>query len=234
MDSQTKKKRGRARKRRGKLSLAEVQNALYIDFEGRTGCPPVLLGTLAAPAAGLSDVVQYVVDPVFAVTGAATNCTVIALDELVSALVDRAINEGRRIVAWSEHDLDVVRDHCSPATYQRFAARYRNARAFADRWREQLHPHVVFDTPGRKENALANYEDMIRYEVPERFGPGKTGEHLRRLIPPLTRGKIWDELSPAQRGYWDDVLGHNQHDCVGMYEVCKRAASELDTKRDEI
>jgi hypothetical protein len=44
----------------------------------------------------------------------------------------------------------------------------------------------------------------------------------------MTAGKPWDKLTDAQRSYWTSVLGHNQHDCVGMFKVCRHAASELD------
>lgn len=221
-----KKRKRRTRKRRAKLSLAQSEKAIYIDFEGCRGKSPVLLGMLVAPMAGVPGVAQYVVDPAFETASEATACTAVDLDDLVRSLTDRAEREERRIVTWSEHDLNLVRDYCSADTYRRFAPRYRNARALSEKWREKLYPEVEFHDPTLG-NALANYLKMIAYEVPEAFGAGKTGEHLRRLARPLSKGKSWDDLSDDQRGYWRDVLGHNQHDCDGMYRVCQRAASEL-------
>lgn len=55
------------------LSSAEARSALYIDFEGVTGQPPVLLGTLRRGGRGGEPFVhQVVVDPVFAATGTET------------------------------------------------------------------------------------------------------------------------------------------------------------------
>jgi hypothetical protein len=69
--------------------------------------------------------------------------------------------------------------------------------------------------------------NMIGYAVPDEFGPNRTGENLRRLMRPLGAGKVWRDLTDRQRSYWWEVLGHNQHDCHGMYTVSRRAASEL-------
>ena len=44
----------------------------------------------------------------------------------------------RLIVAWSERELDVVREYC-PQHLDRFEARFRNAREFAVRWRNKCH-----------------------------------------------------------------------------------------------
>jgi hypothetical protein len=154
----------------------------------------------------------------------------VRLETLVGQVLDRAEEENRFIVAWSEHDLKKVRTYCSATTGSRFEARYRNARAFAEDWGKKLHPEWAFRKGNRKENALANYLDMIGYEVPAQFGPNLVGEYIRRLTPPMAGGKSWGSLSNRQRSYWTDMLGHNQHDCVGMFEVCHQAATELEAK----
>ena len=46
-------------------------------------------------------------------------------------------------------------------------------------------------------------------------------------MPPMKVGKAWDKLNDRQRWYRTAVLGHDRHDCVGMHEVCRRAATEL-------
>jgi hypothetical protein len=40
--------RRRARKRRGRLTLARVESGIYLDFEGNAKKPPVLLGVSEA------------------------------------------------------------------------------------------------------------------------------------------------------------------------------------------
>jgi hypothetical protein len=221
------KRRHRARKRRGKLSLAQVERGIYIDFEGLTGKHPILLGAMNAPATELDEVQQCVVDPTFEGAADGAGIPIAKLEDLADRLVSQAVTEGRYLIAWSEHDLNVVRDYCSHETASRFAARYRNARAYCERWLELLHPDVNVDEPGREGHALSTYMDLVGYEVPAQFGPGRTGENLRRLTAPLGAGKARFDLTDRQRGYWSEVIGHNKHDCLGMYVVCRQAASEI-------
>lgn len=222
-----KKRRHRARKRRGKLTLADVERGIFLDFEGLVDGAPVLAGVLIPPAATLSDVEQVVLDRRFSAFGEATELATQEFEGWVTHLVERAETEDRRIIAWSEHELDIIRAWCSNAIATRFAARFRNARAFADTWRRTLHPEVEFSADDRKENALANYLDCLDYFVPASIGHGTAARNIHRLSGPASAGRAWDSLSEAQRRYWMDLLTHNQHDCVGMYCVSRRAVDEL-------
>lgn len=88
------------------LSVAEARRALYIDFEGVTGKPPVLAGTLRHRGRGAEPIVhQVVVDATFALAGPEAR----SFDAAIEIVVERAASQDRRIVAWSEHELDVVR-----------------------------------------------------------------------------------------------------------------------------
>ena len=220
------RKRRKTRKRRGRLSLAQVESGIYLDFEGWTGQHPILLGMMVAQGTGEQDVEQYVVSPTFAEAARGISLEHVSLESLLNDIVAKAEHEKRYIIAWSEHDLNVVRDHCDRALASRFAGRYRNARAFCKQWLKDLHADLAFDATDRKKNALANYMDLVGYQVPPDFGPARTGDNLRALKGPLSAGKQWDALSDRQRGYWLEVLGHNRHDCIGMYRVCRKAATE--------
>lgn len=186
----------------------------------------MLLGVTTEPKRGVNDVDQFVIDPLFAEAAMGTGKQVEDPESLILLLVEQAEEESRRIIAWSEHDLSAVRKFCSPATTSRFAARYRNGRAFAEKWRKELRRDNVFGLEGLKENALANYMRLIDYQVPEEFGLGRTGKNIGRLTRPMEIEKRWDALTERQQSYWTEILGHNAHDCVGMYEVCLLAATE--------
>jgi hypothetical protein len=206
---------GRSFKR---LSAAEARNALYIDFEGQKDKPPVFLGVLRRPGRGPQPFVQpAVVDETFGrLTG-----SWLGLRDAVANVVVRAEARDRRIVSWSEHDLEVVRSLRSedPELVARFEARYGNARAVAQRWRNRCHDG---DKPGV--GRLADYLALIGYPVSEDAAPGHVGDTIRLLRPRLERGL---PLSRAQLGRWERLVEHNRRDCDGMRDVCLLATTQI-------
>jgi hypothetical protein len=122
-----------------RLSALEARRALYIDFEGETDKPPVLLGVLRRPGRGAEPYVhQDVVDREFEPAGPDAR----ELRDAVEVVVMRAEHGDRRIVSWSEHDLEVVRrlGDDAPELVTRFERRYVNALGLARRWATVLHP----------------------------------------------------------------------------------------------
>ncbi len=164
---------------------------------------------------------QDVVDPTFADLG----CRILPLKVAVEKVVRRAERRDRRIVSWSEYDLDVVRtlgeDH--PDLVARFESRYANARSFAERWRNGVHE-------GSKpaDGSLAGYLALIDYPLPDEAAAGRVGETVRIMRRRLESGLA---LTARQKERWDQLLEHNRHDCVGMRRVCTRAARELDAAK---
>jgi hypothetical protein len=88
-----------------RLSAAEARRALYIDFEGQKDEPPVLLGVHRHGRGSRPFAHQVVMDQAFASLAE----PVMSLREAVEKVVLRADHGDRRIVSWSEHDLNVVR-----------------------------------------------------------------------------------------------------------------------------
>ena len=200
-----------------RLSYAEALRALYIDFEGQEDKPPVLLGTFRRGRGPDPYVHQVVLDPVFEAAGPEKR----ELKDAIEIVVRRAEKADRRIVAWTEHELDIVRrlgdDH--PELVARFEARYANAHAVAKRWMNRLHPD---DRPA--EGTLAAYLDAIAHDVPPGAGPGHVGDTIRALRPALTAGR---RLTPRQKARWTRLLQHNQHDSreCGPYACGRRGSS---------
>jgi hypothetical protein len=201
-----------------RLTQAEALRALYVDFEGEKGRPPVLLGVHRRGRGARPFVQQDVLDAAF--VGLAGIC--LSLHDAVEKVVRRAEHGDRRIVAWSEHELDVVRTlrDEDPGIVARFEARFANARAVAERWRNRLHDGVRPE-PGR----LVDYLALVGYRVPDEAAGGDVGETIRALRPRLERGL---SPTPAQQARWDRLLEHNRHDCAGMRRVCLAATREVD------
>lgn len=194
------------------LTAAEARTAFYLDFEGSQDQPPVLLGYLRK-----GPVQQYVVDREFKSAGPGF----LELRQAVSTVITRAQKQERRIVSWSEHDLDIVRRHVKePGLVHAFEARYANGRALAARWATRSNS---IHKPA--EGDLEHYLALVGFKVPEFAGPGRVGETIRRLRPSLAASR---ELTDDQAAAWADLLAHNRYDCEGLRAVCIRAATDVE------
>lgn len=209
-----------ARKPFARLSAFEAEDALYVDFEGAKDQAPVLLGTLHRRGRGEEPFVhQEVLDELFAPMGPGF----LPFRQAIAKLVVRAEARDRRIVAWTEHELGVVRRLCpdEPDLVGRFEARYANAHALARRWVNRCRPG---DRPA--DGTLGAYLDLIDYDVPADAEPGHVGDTIRAIAPTLAAGRL---PTPGQQARWGRLLRHNAHDCAGMRDVCIVAARELES-----
>lgn len=207
---------------KNRLTPEDALRALYIDFEGRKDQPPVLLGCTRRSRLGEEQQIwQAVTDLRFAPLAQGDDIEAMTLSDAVERILQRAERRDRRIVAWSEHELDIVRKYC-PDKLERFEIRYVNARAVAVHWRNRCHG-------GRRPstNTLADYLTLIGYVVPPAAGVGRAGETIRILTAALEKGRRVSELTPNQRRRWSDLREHNRHDCVGMRKVSLLAAREV-------
>jgi hypothetical protein len=205
-----------------RLTESEALRALYIDFEGEKGKPPVLLGVFRRGRGKRPHVQHHVLDEALGPIGDGTATT---LHGAIDDVVRRAEKRDRRIVSWTEHDLRVVqslRDE-DPELVAQFEARYANAHRIAERWRNRLHGG---DTPtvGR----LADYEALIDYDVPTEAIGGDIGETIRAVRKRVERGL---DPTDGQRERWRRLIEHNRHDCIGMRTICLRATRELERVR---
>ncbi len=209
--------------KKNRLTPEEARRALYIDFEGRKDTAPVLLG--CAHRAGKGEkpwVWQAVTDPLFEpLTRADDDIEPLSLPDAVERILQRAEAKDRLIVAWSEHELDVVKEYC-PQHLARFEARFVNARTFAVYWRNVVHGG---DKPATGD--LPTYLALIDYDLPEDAGPGRAGETIRLVRKALEKGQEIDGLTDNQRRRWRQLRAHNLHDCHGMKKICVQAAEEV-------
>src|SRR4051812_19919711 len=89
-------------------SPMSTQPLVYIDFEGRKEKPPVLLGELWKNGDG-EEFAQSISDEQLQTARVARrHVTVDALDVVVRRLLERARRENRLIVAWSNHEKEMI------------------------------------------------------------------------------------------------------------------------------
>jgi hypothetical protein len=145
-----------------------------------------------------------------------------ALGRVVQKVVERAEARDCLIVAWSEHELTVIKRHLSGRRklVDRFEARYRNARRVAERWVNKCHPDDKPPT-GR----LQDYLPLIGYVVPEDAVGGDVGAAIGLISERYAHGKL---PTAGQVERWDRLIEHNRHDCIGMRQLCLIATKEID------
>ena len=194
-----------------KLTAAEARTAFYLDFEGGKDADPVLAGYLRK-----GPVVQTIVDPLFA----ELDLPSMSLLQAIKTVVTRAKKQERRIITWSEHDLEIVRSTKDGALIREFEARYGNARALAARWATRSTGVEKPDT-----GDLERYFELTGFEVPEAAGPGQVGGTIRSFRERLAAGRPPTEM---QMERWADLLEHNRYDCEGTRFVAIRAATDLE------
>ena len=107
-----------------------------------------------------------------------------------------------------------------PELVARFEARYANARAVAEPWRNKLHGGDKPETA-----RLADYLALIGYPVPMTPRPATWAPRSGTSVPRLARGL---PLTAPQQARWDRLVEHNRFDCAGLRAVCLRATRELE------
>jgi hypothetical protein len=202
-----------------RLSADEARRALYIDFEGegRRGglqVPPILLGVYRNGETPTVDLL----DPAFA----SLEGRVASLHEAVLHLVMRAEKRKRRIVSWSIHELEVVQTLGTedPGLVRRFEAWFANGKLVAQRWRWHCH-----DGDKPSSGRLADYFKLLPYPVPVDAVGGNVGDTIRSVRGSIEGGR---DLTPGQRERWRRLIEHNRQDCIGLRELCIRAAREIE------
>lgn len=211
--------------RRNRLSSAEAVRACYLDFEGRKDRPPILAGwALRGGQVPNPRVHQILLDPRFAPLRQPGAPAICALPDFIKLMVEQAESEDRLIVAWSEHELRLVRQYCSVDLATRFESRFVNARKVAVRW---TNTRPRDERPA--EHSLAAYLALVGYALPPEAGPGRVGSTIGIIERSLARNSgRRSALTVNQIGRFDQLREHNRHDCLGMRLVCRLAAAGLE------
>ena len=200
-----------------RLTPEEARRALYIDVEGTANAMPSLLGTLRRGRGERPFVHWVALDPVLA----GAHLRVLTFHDAITNLVLRAERNDRRIVAWSTHELDLVRTlrDEDPELVTAFEARFVNALSLAKRWRSRCHEG---DKPARRR--LRDYLELIGYQVPDYAPYDVAADAIRVVTTRLASGR---ELTPRHVDKWIRLLEHNRYDCAGTRAICLRAADEI-------
>ena len=200
------------------LSKEDFKKAIFIDFEGFMNKPPALVGYLYD-----QKFVQVVFDDALKPAALAKGLPVREGKVEVANLLMLAKYEGRRIVAYTQFDKNVVFEQfgvdLSPV--------YADARLIAVKWLRRLkstHPtwwktHPNWDI----EKTLKSFLELIGYDRPPHLGLEKTTSRIKHVRDQLIRWGSFEKLSPVAKAKWTKLLDHNSHDVLGMTQLVQRA-----------
>ena len=196
------------RKKEAKITSIEADNAIYIDFEGFEDKEPSIIGTLIGETFE-----QVVFDETLRLAAEINNLRFIPIEVYLTTLRDKAVAEGRRIVAYSSHEKTMFQQHANLD----ISAQYADARLIAKVLRRKLEP----DAPRPK--ALKEYFELIGYKRPTYLGERRTTSRIRAVADMLGKRKSFQSLTPVVKAKWTKLLQHNKHDVVGMRALIRVA-----------
>lgn len=200
-----------------RITLEQAKQAAYIDFEGYAERPPSLLGIQIDDR-----LEQVVLDPRLAEAGRAKGLRISELPIEARRLIEDCQKHNRRIVAFSQHELNVIAEYGGVDVGDFYA----DARKIARRWKAKCYPSAVDSCKTLKE-----YLEFIEYPRGAHLGLRKTTSRLSAVADMLEKRHEYAELTAVVKAKWTKLLDHNGIDCDGMRELVMRAARELEEMR---
>ncbi len=220
------------RPRRHPVSVADAEQALYLDFEGLVGEVPCLLGVRFGRRGPTA---QFVLDPQLVAMGEyrspSITWSVRVVDpvELFRRLREDVLRDGLRVFAWSRREAAAMADLLAddPGLAEFWAGYVENAIPHAKAWKRRHHAAVEFpkdDRGGR--HRLERYEWLLGIHRSPVHGGGLTTKRIRSVRRGLARYGSADLLTRTQKGHWTKLLVHNELDCAGLAAVVARVAED--------
>lgn len=222
----------KTRQRKKPLTASEADRAIYIDFEGNQGRPLTFLGAACEGEWGVT-----VLEPGFrSVVDRGHRHGIVDVAEPLTAMEairQRAMDEDRRVVAWSIHELDEIRSYygSDDEAVEWWADNLINALPIAKKWasshRVVLRPVKDFRSakPGAKTTtALVCFMEAVGYQKHHQYARGKTGSRISYVRDQMIRRGGHSALTRVAKAKWTNLLNHNYDDCVGLRAVMIRVS----------
>ena len=204
-----------------RITRREANRAIYFDFEGRKNESPALMGVYAGgwfrhlvfdtTMAPLVRSSRHAGERVFRRRFA---------DAIEEQLLQPAESDKRRLVAFSEHELNCIHAAVGPELASRVADRFLNARAFVAAWINRDRPDL---RPQADPATLENFATICGFDWPDEYDlqPANVIKRLRTQL--ATSSRLRRSVRPASTKLWTRLLGYNRYDCLAMKHVVLHA-----------
>ena len=203
-----------AKHRGGKLAPDQFKRAIAFDFEG-VGVAPGNHGDLPAPSLiGYrcdGNTSYFLVDPALKLLargrkGLERDCEYRPLDQALESIVDKAREEERLILVFSQHEGRMI-EHHAPGLVQKYAEVLADVKPLMEegfRLRNRRSPQR-----SENETTLSSLAGQWKPSLVEKQQPVEVGKSIRDLRSALEGKSLLNQLSELWRNRFQDLLHYN-------------------------
>ena len=195
------------------ITKSQVCNGIYIDFEGFKDAIPAFTGILIE-----GEFLQIVHEPILESAAKAKKLPLLPFKRTIEWIVKKAKKEDRNIIAYSSHELAVA-SRFSTAGLE-MSDFYKDARKIAKKWFNKYHYGESINGWG-----LKDFMEYLKDPMPSYFGHLKATKKLKYVIDMLPQKRSYDELTPAAKKHWTNLLKYNKWDCRAVYKLLSKVKS---------
>ena len=196
-----------------RLNAEDVQQAIFIDYEGNIDKPPTLLGWRL-----MGETHASIIEAAFTVCANRYGAKSVEFQDhatLALHLIELAEQEGRKLVSWSEHDFRVMAAVLSESDQVRLRTVYVNAIRTSRPW------HYLTQGKAAKDASLAYFSQLLGFAIPTRYGLGLVGQGLRLIRLQINEGRTYAALTKSARASWVSIVKHNRFDLAAIEFVLR-------------
>lgn len=201
----------------------------FIDFEGRKGKMPVMLGILTVDG-GVHSFEQLIINPDFQfLEPAKTKSSKYPRFKDLDAVTEH-LPESLPVFSWSTHEQRVLTTFAQAGLSRRVTPlTIINAIPKVRSWRSRFHSNWVpaHGWNGSVSHTQSAYARKVGFRVPEKYGSQVTGSNLELLEGAQLAGRTLRTMTTRQRSAWRTVLLHNRYDCFGLLAIMSRVMSDI-------
>ncbi|MGZ5424319.1 MAG: hypothetical protein ACXW2V_06825 [Candidatus Aminicenantales bacterium] len=205
--------------REPRLTPEEAERAIYIDFEGFLTEEPSFIGVSID-----SEFYQIVFDPALQLAAEAKHKRVGSGKLLTRELLERAVKEDRRIVAFTQCEKQI----CKRFYQIDLSPVYVDARSILKKWVDKTHPGL-----DPRPKSLKEYLRLIGYKRPTCLGEKQAARRIRAVRDMGLKKGSYEALTSVVKAKWTKVLEYNRIDVEGMRELCMKAVRGSSPKGEE-
>ena len=219
------------------LSDGRLDRAIFLDFEQYQQGPPVLAGVQVD---GHFD--QVVFDDRLASAAHHMDLKLVPVSDWAQALVDLAIRDDRRVVAFSETEIESLTELGIVLPPKLFV----NARVLAKKWRRRFRSEALRQIQlqrkrwknsgsAKQRNRLSrnegnrwlDYAKLGGIEPPHMYAHGQVTRRLNAVIGQLSRRGDFHLLTRTAKAKWANLLEHNRFDVEQLAQFLQLVVSDF-------
>lgn len=219
------------------LIRPEVEQGIYIDFEGTQKDPPVMLGIYWVTPDAEENLEQLVFNPTLNSAALSKSlksrqgaCVVVdSLEAAFERVLELSEGLGVPIIEWSFREEQVLdASGLSEEMISRVRSRIKNGLPVARRWARRTKQRDALKPDRRgKRYTLLNFAKLTGYEIPPLYGPGNSASRVREVMRQIECRGDDSGITGVAKRKWHSFLKHNEHDLRATRHVMLQVVPSL-------